>query len=303
MTSALGLDLGASGIRAISHEMDHSVSVTDAAPESDRHNQAVRLAGEVQQKLDKKNFDQVCLGLSGFSSLNVDKEELAKAVGRLFSAKQIIVTSDMVTPHYAYFEERDGVVAAVGTGTLFFGISGAKQARIDGLGATIGDFGSAYWIGREALRRSARGFELGKSSWLIESLQQELGNYRNWPKKVADGNLRTFEIAGLSRVVAEGVINNDQLSTEIATEAAEYVSNSVIALCKRLDVDQVALSGGVLSSEFIRELVVDALSEVGLKPTISESASVEGSLKIAQRLTSPRIDFLHSQQQLIRLDV
>lgn len=303
MTSALGLDLGASGIRAISYEMDHSVSVTDAAPESDRHNQAVRLAGEVQEKLNKKSFDQVCLGLSGFSSLNVDKEELARAVGRLFSAKQIIVTSDMVTPHYAHFEEGDGVVAAVGTGTLFFGISDAKHARIDGLGATIGDFGSAHWIGREALRRSARNYELGKSDWLIGALEQRLGTYRGWPKMVAEGELKTYEIAGLSRVVGEGVFHNDQLSIEIATEAAEYVSNSVIALCNRLDVDQVALSGGVLRLEYLREMVVNALSGAGLKPTTSEAASVEGSLKIAQRLTSPRIDFLHSQQQLIRLDV
>lgn len=299
MSSALGLDLGASGIRAWQVDSVEPIQVDAAAPENDRHAQAVLLATEVSEIL-KSNYQNVCLGLSGFNSLNIDKQKLAEKLAELFSAEKVIVTSDMVTPHYSHFGETDGIVAAVGTGTLFFGVSGENQARIDGLGAMLGDYGSAYWIGREALRRSSRQQELGNQSWLIDQLQQMFGGYSQWPKKLASGELKTFEIAQLAKLVAEGAELEDSLSLEIIDQAAELIADSIIALSKKLGVSDVALTGGVMKSKLIFEKVVKLLEINSLQPTLLAGSAVVGSFHLAQNFDSPRIRFLESQQQLFR---
>ncbi|HEY7796464.1 MAG TPA: BadF/BadG/BcrA/BcrD ATPase family protein [Microbacteriaceae bacterium] len=299
MTSALGLDLGASGIRAWQVDSVEPIQVDAAAPENDRHAQAVLLATEVSEIL-KSNYQNVCFGLSGFSSLNVDKQKLAEKLAELFAAEKVIVTSDMVTPHYSHFGESDGIVAAVGTGTLFFGVNGENQARIDGLGAMLGDNGSAYWIGREALRRSSRQFELGNQSWLIDRLQQMFGSYSQWPKKFASGELKTFEIAQLSKLVAKGAEQEDSLSLEIIDQAAELIAESIIALSKKLAVDDVALTGGVLKSKLILERVTKLLEQNSLHSTLMSGSAVMGSFQLAKHFDSPRIRFLESQQQLFR---
>lgn len=211
-----------------------------------------------------------------------------------------LVTSDMVTPHYSHFGEDDGIVAAVGTGTLFFAVSGENQARIDGLGAMLGYNGSAYWIGREALRRSSRQYELGNPSWLIDQLQQIFGKYSQWPKKFASGELKTFEIAQLSKLVAKGAELEDSLSLEIIDQAAELIAESIIALSKKLAVDDVALTGGVLKSKLILERVTKLLEQHSLHSTLMSGSAVIGSFQLAKHFESPRIRFLESQQQLFR---
>lgn len=299
MTSALGLDLGASGIRAWHVDSVEPIHVDAAAPENDRHGQAELLITEVSEIL-RSNYQNVCLGLSGFNSLNIDKQKLAEKIAELFSATKVIVTSDMVTPHYSHFGEDDGIVAAVGTGTLFFAVSGENQARIDGLGAMLGDNGSAYWIGREALRRSSRQYELGNPSWLIDQLQQIFGKYSQWPKKFASGELKTFEIAQLSKLVAKGAELEDSLSLEIIDQAAELIAESIIALSKKLAVDDVALTGGVLKSKLILERVTKLLEQHSLHSTLMSGSAVIGSFQLAKHFESPRIRFLESQQQLFR---
>lgn len=301
MTSALGLDLGASGIRAWHGDLAEPIEVHAAAPENDRHDQAVLLATKVSEILEGKT-SSVCLGLSGYSSLNIDKQKLAEKLAELFSAEKVILTSDMVTPHYSHFGESDGVVAAVGTGTLFFGVSGENQARIDGLGAVLGDYGSAYWIGREALRRSSRGHELGQQSWLFEQLQHMFDGYAQWPKKLASGELKTFEIAKLSSLVSEGAEKQDPLSLEIINQAAELISESIISLSKKLSVTDVALTGGVMKSNLIMKKVTKALHKQSLEAVSIEGSAVLGSFHLAKNFDSPRIRFLESEQQLMRLE-
>jgi N-acetylglucosamine kinase-like BadF-type ATPase len=299
MIPALGLDLGASGIRAWHEELADPIEINTAAPEEDRHQQAVLLAKEVSERLSK-GFESVCLGLSGFSSLNVDKQELATQLAEIFGAKKVIVTSDMVTPHYSNFGESDGIVAAVGTGTLFFGVSPKGQARIDGLGATLGDYGSAYWIGREAIRRSSREFELGNKTSLFDALQTNLGDYYSWPKKIAAGELKTFEIAQLSRLVNEGAENNDGIAEEILDDATELIAESIIALSKRLDVKNVALTGGVIKSEILQKNLLKTLEQHNLQTSLGSGSAVVGSFQLAKHFDSPRIRFLESEGQLYR---
>ena len=64
------------------------------------------------------------------------------------------VTSDIELAHALAFPKGVGIVLNAGTGSIAFGRNAAgKTARAGGLGPLLGDEGSAFWIGREYIRR------------------------------------------------------------------------------------------------------------------------------------------------------
>ncbi len=63
------------------------------------------------------------------------------------------VLSDIELGHEVAFAGGDGIVLNAGTGSIAYGKRGAMATRAGGLGPLIGDEGSAFWIGREYMRR------------------------------------------------------------------------------------------------------------------------------------------------------
>jgi len=152
--------------------------------------------------------------MSGFSSLGVSAAAVTAEIRELFGAEAVI-TSDMVTAHYAHFGESEGVAVVIGTGALAFGIANRKAQRIDGLGASLGDFGSAYWIGLKAMRRAIRDSQLTGDSDLLSALEAQTGPAAEWPKRFARQEITEFEVASLSRKVSELSESGNQASLEI----------------------------------------------------------------------------------------
>jgi glucosamine kinase len=72
-------------------------------------------------------------------------------------ARRVQVISDVEAAYRGALGERAGVLLLAGTGSIALGrdVRG-RWAREGGLGPLLGDEGSAFWIGREWLRASAR---------------------------------------------------------------------------------------------------------------------------------------------------
>jgi glucosamine kinase len=66
------------------------------------------------------------------------------------------VTGDADAARHAAFLGAPGVVVIAGTGSAALGWDGERFARAGGHGFLLGDEGSAYWIGREAVRAALR---------------------------------------------------------------------------------------------------------------------------------------------------
>ena len=66
------------------------------------------------------------------------------------------VTGDADTAQAGAFLGGPGVVVIAGTGSMAFGRNGDRHARAGGHGFLLGDEGSAYWIGRAAVRAALR---------------------------------------------------------------------------------------------------------------------------------------------------
>jgi len=77
------------------------------------------------------------------------------------------VTGDADTARHGAFLGAPGIVVIAGTGSAALGWDGERFAQAGGHGFLLGDEGSAYWIGREAVRSALRFDEQAGGSELI----------------------------------------------------------------------------------------------------------------------------------------
>jgi N-acetylglucosamine kinase-like BadF-type ATPase len=293
--SALGLDLGASGLRAFSEASNQATAEISLGPAAKtREHDTIELIKQLGGQLSTGAFDSVCLGMSGFASLQVDAETVARAINLVFGAKTVTVTSDMVTGHYSHFAEHAGVALVVGTGALAFGVSEDSQKRIDGLGASLGDFGSAAWIGTESMRRAKRAAELNQDTQLLVELEKALGESGLWPRLLASGEITTFAIAATSKIVSKLALEGEQIAMAIMDQAGLHAAESAIACANELNLKDVAFGGGVLKGPDSIATIscLQALTSAGLSAARMENEPGLGALGIANNSESGRLEFL-----------
>ena len=72
---------------------------------------------------------------------------------------RVRIVTDAVTAVAGALGESDGVVAAIGTGSVFAMQRAGRFTQIGGWGAVLGDEGSAAWLGRALLARCLRAFD------------------------------------------------------------------------------------------------------------------------------------------------
>ena len=295
MISALGLDLGASGIRAISSDSNKPIAEVALGPTAaSREQDTVMLIGTIAKELGNPKFDSVCLGMSGYASLQVDPKVVAQSLHETLQATKVTVTSDMVTGHYSHFQEQPGVVLVVGTGALAFGVSETSYQRVDGLGLGLGDFGSAAWIGHEAMRLAKRASELEANSKLLTALELELGSSSSWPRLLASQEISIFAIASLAKLVAKLAADGEAISHGIMQEAGSHVAQSAIACANKLGITEVAYGGGVLNNDasIATAACLERLHAAGLTATKMTQEPGLGALALAASAGSERLNFL-----------
>ncbi len=96
------------------------------------------------------------LGLAGANA-----EGAALRLRQLLPFARLRIETDAVAAVKGALGSGDGIVAAIGTGSVFAAQRGGRIREIGGWGLVLGDDGSGAWLGRSALRlalRAAEGF-------------------------------------------------------------------------------------------------------------------------------------------------
>ncbi|MBI4679406.1 MAG: hypothetical protein HY748_17665 [Elusimicrobia bacterium] len=94
--------------------------------------------------------DRLVLGSTGIWSAGRRRAATAALQGK---ACRVLVLSDIELARVAAFAGGPGILVVGGTGSVAYGRDGQGSARrAGGLGCLLGDEGSGFWIGREALR-------------------------------------------------------------------------------------------------------------------------------------------------------
>jgi N-acetylglucosamine kinase-like BadF-type ATPase len=210
----------------------------------------------------------ICLGIAG-----VDRDDEARTVRsimrRIAFKSRTLVVNDALIALVAGSGDGAGIAIIAGTGSIVYGRNGrGEAARAGGWGHMIGDEGSGYWIGREALAAVMRAADdRGPSTELTPEILAhfDVGDVSRLPRIVYDRAQPRTAVAALGPLVQRVTEQGDAVATRILERAAEELVLGARSVAARLEMrgDAFAfyLAGGMfrvvpwLVDELSRRLV------------------------------------------------
>ncbi len=160
------------------------------------------------------------------------------------------VGSDAQSVVAAGLRGRDGVVAILGTGSVVFAVENGVSRRIGGYGYLLGDDGSGYTLGRDALRAAmAAGDGSGDKTLIADLFRRETG------RQALDCVAEIYQqgrpyIAGFSHLVMEAAQKGDRVALDILDRnmaaLAAYIRAGLPAASNR--PTKLVLAGGLITS-------------------------------------------------------
>jgi N-acetylglucosamine kinase-like BadF-type ATPase len=181
----------------------------------------------------------------------------------------VVVVNDALIALVSGARDEPGILINAGTGSIVYGRSAAGEAaRAGGWGHMIGDEGSGYWIGREALAavmRAAdgRGPETGLTAEILAHFN--VADVSQLPRIVYDREMPRMSVAALGPIVQTVAADGDAVATRVLERAADELVLAARSVTTRLEMRGDAftfyLAGGVfrvvpwLADELPRRLV------------------------------------------------
>ncbi len=212
--------------------------------------------------------EAICLGIAG-----VDRDDEARTVGaimrRIGHKSRVLVVNDALVALVAGAGDAPGIVIIAGTGSIAYGRNAAGEAaRAGGWGHMIGDEGSGYWIGREALAAVMRAADgRGPATALTSDILAyfTVEDVSRLPRIVYDREVPRMSVAALGPIVQRVAGQGDAVATRILERAAEELVLAAQSVASRLEMrgDEFTcyLAGGAfrvvpwLAEELSRRLV------------------------------------------------
>lgn len=244
-------------------------------------------------------IDAMSFGVSGLTSAEADAGALFAAVHHMRPGR-VLLAHDSITSYLGALGDRAGAVVASGTGAVTLAVGGTRAARVDGWGNIMGDAGSAYWIGREALEAVMRAHdgrapataltEVVRARWpQLEDAYIDLQSDPDWVSVVAS----------LAAAV-DAHASTDATAARIAQRAAGELANSVINALERVSEpedqgeESVAAIGGVFRSELILSSFERVLTHGRARARLVHAAGdgLDGAARLAEL---PRGHALHAE--------
>ena len=194
----------------------------------------------------------ICLGIAG-----VDRDDEMRTIraimGRIGTDSRVLVVNDALIALVAGAKDAPGIVIIAGTGSIVYGHNaGGEAARAGGWGHMIGDEGSGYWIGREALAAVMRASDgRGPATRLTGEIltHLNLNDESRLPRIVYDRESPRMTVAALGPIVQEVAAQGDAVATRILERAAEELVLAARSVASRLEMRGDAftffLAGGV----------------------------------------------------------
>ena len=230
-----------------------------------------------------------CFGMAGVDSPE-DEAAVSAWVKQQSVAPSFLVVNDVELILAGGTPDGWGVALTSGTGSNCLGRArDGRTARVGGWGTLLGDEGSCYRIGLEALRLATRAYDgRGEATALLEA------SLRQWSLRDIPALMRFVhapttdpaDIAALAPVVLDLAAQGDAAARAVVDAAIEDLASHVRTAMRRLGLERPPLAlGGGLFSGTMREALSDRLSaEVG--PVAYVEDPVLGAVTIARRLAA-----------------
>jgi N-acetylglucosamine kinase-like BadF-type ATPase len=195
----------------------------------------------------------ICLGMAGAD--RPDEQALLRDImRRIGSRARVVVVNDALVALAAGIGDGPGVVIISGTGSIAYGRSADRAARAGGWGHVLGDEGSGYWIGCQALRAVARSADgRGPATTLTPRVLNHFAVAKpdELVAEIYDRQLRHHALAQVARLVQQSRDEGDEIATQILEQAAHELVRAARSVVERLTMQEEAvqflLAGGVFT--------------------------------------------------------
>lgn len=259
MTSGiLAVDGGQTGIK-VRFEQDGEPAEL-AFPGVQTHQPVLpQLARAIDQAITVAGQDcgTVSVGTTGLVKAEHDAQRLFELIGST-AIRHVALAHDSVTSYLGALGSSHGAVVAAGTGAVTLGVGPGAVARVDGWGNIMGDAGSGYWIGQQALDAAMRDFDgRGPATALTDAARD------SWPE-LSEAYIalqarpdRISKVASFASTVAS-LAAADAVAAGICHRAGSELARSAASALRRTGLDQsaepvpVAAIGGVFAGEQVR---------------------------------------------------
>ncbi len=231
----------------------------------------------------------VAAGMPAYGEIAALSAEQAAAVGAHFASARQNVVNDVEAAHYGAFAGGPGVLLLAGTGSMVWASDGAGRAlRVGGYGEAIGDEGSAYWIGHEAVALASRAID-GRTeapdflAAFFAHLHLDAGAPQDalifWHASLRHPR---SEIAALAMLVDRLAEAGDASALAILDAAALHLAQHVGAARRRIGAAELgwSIAGGAFASRILRERTA---ALIGSRPLAPRLPPIGGALLRAAR--------------------
>lgn len=266
MTLVIGIDGGGSTIRAAVVRDDLTIlgdytggtanpSVIGREAAANLIQTAVRAAIQ-NAKVTADQIDSVSIGVAGASNEH-SEQWLRDVLAPVLPSSHMVPSSDLEIALVGARGERRGVLLLAGTGSAAYGVNDAGESvLVGGWGYLLGDEGSGYWLGMQALIAVTHEADRGIASAFTRSLLSTLGleqprDLVGWLYRSASP--RNREIAALAPIILQAAEANDSQAITMVDEAAVRLAALATTAAQRLHLEtpSFAYAGGLLENENI----------------------------------------------------
>lgn len=227
-------------------------------------------------KIEKDNKDLIdilpsCQVVAGMTGLGLPKNK--QIVSSLFeewgiSKDRIFVTSDAELA--LQLIDSEGIILISGTGSICFGKKDQVLFRVGGLGRILGDEGSGYQIGLQALKAAlAEEYGWGPPTSLTPTLKEffKENDLKNLIAQINQGKMLPSKIASSAPLVFEKAWEKDSIAEEIINQAADDLGRLLAIQLKisLLSNCEVHLWGGIFKSNYANDFIQKVIDHAACK--------------------------------------
>ncbi|MED2254612.1 BadF/BadG/BcrA/BcrD ATPase family protein [Brevibacillus parabrevis] len=236
-------------------------------------------AGELEWEIEC-----AVIGIAGLDTEH-DRRVISRMVSKVLyqlgiRVQHLIVENDGFAALLGATGGKPGILVIAGTGSIAFGVNDAQEtARSGGWGHRVGDEGSGYWIGKQAIMAVLRAADGRGEPTLLQNLLlphaglERVDELFNW---MYSDFYSVEKVGELSPLVSQAALAGDQVATRILQVAGEELFAAVRAVIDALDMKekpfQMIMQGGVLQNDDrVRTIVVERVQQYAAQVVIEKA--------------------------------
>lgn len=205
-----------------------------------------------------EDLELLSLGMAGVDRQQ-DKTILTKLIRSIGVKSDIILNNDVVCELVGANGKSHGIITISGTGSISYGIdTKGKTVRVGGWGHILGDEGSGYDIGKNALKAIFRSYDKRDKETILTEKVLDFLNLNKVDEIIGyvyNNKLTKEHIARIAPLVIKGASENDAVSIRILDNAVDCLVEITQAVINQLEFKEtinLTYGGGILNkSEYI----------------------------------------------------